>query len=146
MSLNLVLKISPPKQKREQTSKRTKLITALCIIDSNGELKAKLLDNIDTFKANTIYPFTEDSYNLENKRIVFTRKEDKRGNIVQIIRTKEQAKWFPGLESQYTPFYKGWIMKGNIVELNGEYYFKFKRLIGKGNYEVDKTYFNDEEW
>lgn len=145
MALNLVLKIAAPKQKRENY-KKTKLTEALCIIDSNGELKAKLLQTIDTFKVNSIFSFTEDSYNLEGKRIVFTRKKDKRGNIVQVIRTKENAKWFPGLTSQYTPFYKGWTMKGNIVEIKGEYYFKFKRLVGKGTYEVDKTYFNNEEW
>lgn len=145
MALNLVLRIAAPKQKRENY-KKTKLIEALCIIDANGELKAKLLQTIDTFKVNSIFSFTEDSYNLEGKRIVFTRKKDKRGNIVQVIRSKEQAKWFPGLTSQYTPFYKGWTMKGNIVEIKGEYYFKFKRLVGKGTYEVDKTYFNNEEW
>lgn len=144
MAFNLVLKIAAPKQKRE-TYKKTKLTEALCIID-NGEFKAKLLNDIDTFKANSIFSFTEDSYNLENKRIVFTRNKDERGNIIQVIRDKIRARWFPGIESQYTPFYKDYIMKGNIVEIKGEHYFKFKRLVGKGNYEIDKTYFNDEEW
>jgi hypothetical protein len=145
MAFNLVLKIAAPKQKRENY-KKTKLTEAICIIDNNGEFKAKLLQNIDTFKANSVFSFTEDSYNLENKRIVFTHNKDERGNIVQVIRDKIRAKWFPGIKSQYTPFYKDYIMKGNIVEIKGKHYFKFKRLVGKGEYKIDKNYFNDEEW
>lgn len=143
--LNVVLKISVPKQKKVRNKTVSKDINAKCIILPDGTYKAFILEDALDIKAGSLIEFTEDSYDLKDCRIVFTKYKDEAGKVMQIIRTKNQAKYSPGLKEHYIPFHKNWIMKGRVINTDGEYQFRFKRLIGIGNYKVDKTYFNNDD-
>lgn len=119
-----------------------KPIKAYCIcIEENNKFSAEvsILEN-NKYKTYKI-PFTDNSYSLKGKTIIFSKSKDKYGHITRIHRSIEQAIHSPGLDTQYTPFRDKWIYLGNIVIINDKKYFDVTETIGHINdykYLIDK--------
>lgn len=90
-------------------------------------------------------PLTEKSFNLTGKKYVFTRKKDKKGKRICIIRDEFHSKFFSGLPEQYLPFNKNWIVSGYIVQNGLIRQFDFKTLLGIEGYNISSYTHYDEE-
>lgn len=130
--VNLKLKIAviQPKQKKSKSSivRQGNICEGIVIVDENGYYSVSISMKDDNKNPSLLYlDFTERSFDLKDKRIVY-RKEKENGRFVRIIRSKEHAKFFPGLSEQYIPFVNGCHVKGYIVREEGVLKFDFKEL------------------
>ena len=132
-------KFKPVEKKKQRVSsaikrKSNKKVYCKCKVTEEGKYYASFIEKDET---GTIYdrvlPFSENSYNLKGKTIVFTKDAKAYGRIAAIYRTKEQAIHFPGTSEQYTPFKKNWIYGGYIVIIDGIEYFDVIDTCGNYN-------------
>lgn len=128
--------VKPKKKRSSNTYKRiTKLCYCECVADENGEWKAKISLKNDIINPDImLLPFTEKSYNLKGKTIVFSTQKDKLGIPIQIIRTQLHATVYPGTPEQYTPFRENFIYKGYVVRYKDVLYFDIVEAIGHYKY------------
>lgn len=147
MKINYSFKIKPVKQSAHNALlKPVKVGTitkALCILE-NGVHKAK----VTISDKEMIIPFTDKSYELKGRTRIFTRSKDKRGRYICICRTPDRANHFPGCTEVYVPFCPKWIIKGYIMNLNGNYSFDFKALVTIEGHEcnsLDIDNYNEDE-
>lgn len=126
--IGLGLVIKPVIKKKKEPVKRKlfngKRLEALCIIENNiyyaivktkdGELKLE---------------FTDKSYSLLNRDIVFSKTKDEHGKYIRFIRNKIQSLFFPGSSDNFVPFSNNWVINGYIVKINGKEYFDFVDLV-----------------
>lgn len=129
--VNLTLKIAiiPKKTKtRNSIVRQGKICEGVVVKDDNGCYQVSVSMKNDNTNPSLLYlNLTERSFDLKDKRIVY-RKEKENGRFVRIIRSKENAKFFPGLSEQYTPFVNGCHVRGYIVREEGVLKFDFKEL------------------
>ena len=144
--LNLIpFKVAVPKPKRNKTSdgiKRTtnKIIKGKVFQDEDGIYKISIsMENDPVNPDLRILEFTERSYDLTCKTNVFSRTVDSKGRHTRFIRNPMNAKFMPGLPEQYIPFAPNWIVKGYIVNDNGNKKFDFTSLVGLDGYKTDIT-------
>ena len=142
-----ILKVSVPKIKRNSKPKsdivRTsnKMFTGKVIIDDDNDYAVTFRDDTGS---DLVLKFTERSYELTGRRVVFSRNRDEHGNIIRYIRNKWDAKCMPGVPEKYVPFTKNWLVKGYIVRDHDTLKFDFKTLVGIEGYDVDTTNYEDE--
>ena len=138
-------KVAVPKPKRNKTSdgiKRTtnKIIRGKVFQDEDGTFKVAIdMQNDETHPDLLILEFTDRSYDLTDKTNVFSRTVDSKGRRTRFIRNPMNAKFMPGLPEQYIPFAPNWIVKGYIVNDNGNKKFDFTGLVGLDGYKTDIT-------
>ena len=129
--VNLTLKIAVLSKKTKTRSsiiRQGKICEGIVVKDDNGCYQVSVSMKNDNKHPSLLYlNFTERSFDLKDKRIVY-RKEKENGRFVRIIRSKEHAKFFPGLSEQYTPFVTGCRVRGYIVKDEGVLKFDFKEL------------------
>lgn len=139
LNLSLAIKVVENKKKRVSSAftKVSKIVQGVIFLDPDEGFKV----SIDTDKNGTdeiILPFTERSYDLFGKETVFRREPDSQGRYIRIVRNKENAKFFPGLQEQYIPFAPNWIVKGYIVKVGLNKQFDFTSLVGIDGYSNEK--------
>lgn len=125
----LRLKFLEPKRVKKVSSISSRKIVYGTVINDNGILKVEIEDK------NLTIPFTPESYELENRRIVF-KKELENNRRVCIVRDASHAKYMPGLPEQYIPFAEHWLVKGTIVKQGLVPLFNFKELVSIDGYEM----------
>jgi hypothetical protein len=121
--------------------KITKRITGICklidnkyviIIDGKRLRSQGILDKCDD---KIVLPFTEESYNLKGVKEVFYRNPVNYHKYFKLIRNEATAKFSPGNEENFIPFYQDRICSGNIVEKNGVRMFDFYECIAPTKYK-----------
>ena len=125
----LRLKLLEPKKVKKVSSTSSRKIVYGTVINDNGILKVEIEDE------NLTIPFTPESYELENRRIIF-KKELENNRRVCIVRDASHAKYMPGLPEQYIPFAERWLVKGTIVKQGLVPLFNFKELVSIDGYEM----------
>lgn len=110
--------------------------------DEQGNFTVEIAGNDDKKE---YLPLTEKSFNLTGKKYVFTRKKDKRGKRICIIRDEFHSKFLSGLPEQYLPFTKNWVVSGYIVQNGLIRQFDFKTLLGIEGYNLSSYTHYDEE-
>lgn len=127
--VKLALKIAVIKKTKTRNSiVRQGKICEGVVRDNNGCYQVSVSMKNDNTNPSLLYlNLTERSFDLKDKRIVY-KKEKENGRFVRIIRSKEHAKFFPGLPEQYIPFVTGSRIRGYIVRDEGVLKFDFKEL------------------
>lgn len=95
------------------------------------------------------YPITSNSYSNKGKKIIYSRRKDKTGNYIKIVRTKDCANEMP--TNFYIPFKHGIAVKGRIISFEGKELFQIiscynpsvQEEVLDANLEFD-NYRNDE--
>ena len=95
---------------KRKYNKRT-YMCCVCV-QENDKFFAKVRVN----NSDVIIPFTEESYSVKGKREVFTTMLNQFGKPIKIIRSKQHADHFPGIDTQYTPFRKDYVYSGYLVD------------------------------
>lgn len=121
-------------QRKKRTSCKPTRVSKLCkarvVLDEDGIYKAEInLKNDDTHPAHLIIPFTPDSYDLHDKIYVFSKEKTERNNYTCFVRTEENAKYNPGLDTQYNAFKPDIVIGGYIVRIDGKNYFDYVQLV-----------------
>ena len=136
MSKVLLTKLSfKPVEKKKPIHKSklykvSKKLYCVCIEESFGNFVAHLnMKNDKDFPDILSIPFTDKSYNLEGKTKIFTISRNKKGQPTCILRDKNIAKFFPGLNTQYTPFRHKYVYSGYIVNVNGKHQFDVEDIF-----------------
>lgn len=111
------------KPRISKDKKKSKLLYCLCSEDGEDYIA-----NVNTSPSNTIpkvvkYRFTEKSYNIKGKTVVFSKYKDEHGCYIKYLRDESESKIFPLSSELYTPFRKNYVYSGYIVEINGVNYF-----------------------
>lgn len=128
--VKLALKIVIAKKTKTRNSivRQGKICEGVVVRDDNGCYQVSIsMKNNNTNPSLLYLNFTERSFDLKDKRIVY-KKEKENDRFVRIIRSKEHAKFFPGLPEQYIPFVTGCRVRGYIVRDNSILKFDFKEL------------------
>ena len=126
--IGLGLVIKPVIKKKKEPVKRKlfnrKKLEAICVIEDNIYYAiVKVNDNKLKLE------FTDKSYSLLNRDIVFSKIKDEHGRYIRFIRNKIQSSFFPGSSNNFVPFSHNWIINGYVVKINGKEYFDFVDLI-----------------
>lgn len=139
LNLSLAIKVVESKRKSTNTGivKVSKILQGVVFIDPDECYKVVVDLDKDGTKEEVLN-FTQKSYDLVGKETVFLRNTDKEGRYVRIIRSKENAKFFPGLSEQYVPFAPNWIVKGYIVKVGLIKQFDFVSLVGIDGYSTEQ--------
>lgn len=129
------------KKKKITTSnhnnKVSKKVYCICIEKSPNEFVAHVdMKNDPDFSDILELPFSEKSYNLKGKEVVFTVNKDDKGKSIMLVRNKRLANIFPGLPIQYTPFKNNYVYSGYVIKVKGNYYFDVIDI------HSHKSYFN----
>lgn len=141
--LSLNLAPAKPKVVRNEFKHASIILYALANKDENGEWKAtvnikgltdykKELDikpSVDT----VVLPFTEKSFELKGRNIVFRVKKDKTGHWVKVIRPYDEANYFPGNSADFCTLCENCVFSGHIVKYEGEYKFNMSVFQGTKN-------------
>ena len=140
------LKIAVVQPKKKRTTTGITRVGRVCegnvFIDEDGTYKVSIsMENDPNYPDLLVLEFTERSYDLTGKQVVFGLKKDN-GRIVRYIRSKEHAKFFPGLPTQYIPFAPGYIVKGYLARDNGILKFDFTEVIGNKSLILAENEYN----
>lgn len=156
------LEVSVSKNKRNKTNRTsneehqqlTKLINGKvilvddiwkCEISYNDIIKRISVGvNISDITDNSndlIISFTEDTFDLKDKPVIFTRSKE-RGKYICVIRNHDKCLAFPGDINKYIPFALNWIIRGWIVKINGKILFKFRNCVTIENLDSRDSIFN----
>lgn len=111
-------------------TKVSKLMEAVVILDGDI-LKARLTtspveENISEFR---VYPFTPNSFVLDDRKYIFHKDKDKYNHNQVYIRDDFRIHLLPGLISNYKSLIEGLLINGYIVKQDGKYYFDYKDLV-----------------
>lgn len=130
--------IKPIIKKHKPKSKFVgKNIDVIPIIDTDGTYKAYLKLAKDEF---TLLPFTDKSFDLKGRDIVFSKVKDEHNHYVRYYRNKLDCIHFPGNKEYLIPFAPTWVIRGNIVKINNKKYFDFVTLVcPKTKYDKSMT-------
>jgi len=142
--IGLKIAVVQPKRKNNSTGivRQGKIHEGEVFIDENGTYKVSVSIKDDPeYPSLLVLEFTERSYDLKGKQVVFGIIKDK-GRLVRYIRSKEQAKFFPGLPTQYIPFAPNYVVKGYLVRDNGVLKFDFTEVIGNKNLIISENELN----
>ena len=119
--------------KKRVISKNFTVISRLCkavVIKIDNSYKAKILISGDECEPEyIIIPFTEDSYNLKGKEIIFSKERTDKGYICN-IRDIQTSIIYPGDSTKFIPFRENIVIVGNIVKQLGKMYFNYKGFMG----------------
>ena len=134
--LGLSFKLKPPKKAKSDTVRvSNKLEEGLCFYDETDN-SFKVHITIEENQSNLTLPFTDDSYELKGREIVFDAKPDKRGNRSMYIRKDRELRLYPGLSTQYITVCENCVFNGFIVRVNGKLHFKLNKFVRYGHKEV----------
>lgn len=129
-------KFKPLKTKRISTGmKRISQITqGLVTVDKGVYYCRVFADDNSTSSGDITLKFTDRSFKLYNRETIFDRVFSDNEKKTRYIRTHLQAITFPGDSYKFVPFGPNWIVKGYIVEIEGEKYFDFIDLLTINGY------------
>lgn len=138
-------KLAKPKIANNNNTRKvvSKLVKGICFLDEIDNIwKIHVPVSIEEDNSDMlVLEFTPQSYELKGKEYIFSKTQmGLNGKPICIIRTKEHAIAFPGLESQYTPFCKNWEYSGYIVKENNKTLFDIHETIGVYGYERKSTF------
>ena len=121
---------SSKRYKREQALTKVSRLCKGIVVREDGEFKCRvsLLDDQNNPSFVTI-PFTFDSYDLENRELVFEKNRTNKGRYICHIRDKYKARSFPGSKEHFIPFYNNVVVVGNIVRAAKRLHFCFKDVL-----------------
>lgn len=106
------------------------LITCICRKDTNDNFIADISDtNDDKFKHIKTCPFTEDSFNLKNKLIIFMKNKDEKNHYVQVHRDELDAMLGPESSNIFTTLCENHKFSGYLVKVNNIIKFKLKSFV-----------------
>ena len=132
---------TPVKTKsKAKVSKRhiSKILFCESIKGGNGNWVAKIdTSGLEGYSKTTILPFTEESYILKGKPIVFRHKKDAQGHYVMIMRSIADSEISPGNPQDFTPFCEKCMYSGRIITIEGIKYFDVRRYVSSVK-EFDK--------
>ena len=137
------VKLKEPKKKYNSKPKRQGgLVCGTVIEEKNDTFKVEIdLDKNGT--KSKLLDFTPESFELVNRKSVFTREKDKRGLRTRIIRNEWDAKFHSGSTERYIPFTNNWIVKGYIVKDGAKELFEFIDLVGIKGYIISKDIYEE---
>lgn len=125
------LKLSNPKNKKKVassiTKKSRKCLATIIFIDN--KFKAKISIVKDEVTEYLVLELTPQSFNLKGKDYVFSTKLDTNGKHILVIRDKNKANLYPGLNSQYCTVREGCVISGYIIKQNDKMYFDYDEFI-----------------
>lgn len=128
----------PPKAKKPAAPKKiSRLVKGLCFKDEDGNWKVKV--NISEDEA-LILDFTEDSFSLKGREIIFSKEKDKTNHYIAIRRSKQHALVFPGSDEHFTSLADKHVFSGYIVEENKTKLFKLHEYLYVIGHENDNAY------
>ena len=132
-SFGLKIVVNKPKQKRVHSDiiKFKTLFKGVVVLEDNT-YKVIVKSNINEVPNNIIIPFTDNSYILKGKRIVF----QKSNTSIAIIRDKWKSIFSPGLSDFYIPFAPKWVVDGYIIKNGDKYMFDFRKLVTISGYDI----------
>lgn len=126
--------VEKPKQKTAPKVKKSKYTYCICALEEDGFVARIQLNKDDDAETKTlVIPFTEQSYSLKGKTKIFTKKPDKDGRIVTVLRDKTLAKLHPGIDSIYTPLRENFVYGGYVVEINNQHFFDITECFNNAN-------------
>ncbi len=88
-----------------------------------------------------IVSFTNDSYDLYRRPVIFTKSLLK-GEYICIIRDYTRMLTYPGDSNRFIPFALNWIVRGWLVDINGEQQFKFRNCVTINGMDARDSVFN----
>ena len=128
------IKIKSVRKPKADSPKKVypKLVNGVCYND-NGTWRIEIpCISEDHHIIKRAFDFTPESHSLKNKIHVFRLKED--GKYECFIRSKEDTKYHPGLNEQYTPFRERGVYSGYLIKVNDKVMFDIQEyLIGGVN-------------
>lgn len=131
------IKIKPTRKPKTNNSKRVypRLVNGVCYND-NGTWRIEIpCISKDSHIIKRAFDFTPESYSLKNKIHVFRLK--KNGKYECFTRSKEDAKYHPGVDGQYTPFRERGVYSGYLIKVDDKIMFDIQDyLIGGVNQNI----------
>ena len=129
-------KFKPLKTKKMSTGmKRISQITqGLVTVDKGVYYCHVFADDNSTSSGDITLKFTDRSFKLYDRETIFDRVFSDNEKKTRYVRTHLQAITFPGDPDKFVPFGPNWIVKGYIVEIEGEKYFDFVDLLTINGY------------
>lgn len=130
------LKFKPVVKIQKDTRVSNKLVEGLCILD-NDVYKIHVNIGDGSYDSFRLLDFTDDSFNLANRQVVFSKIKHKKFGREMIVRRERTYKYSPGLPSQYQTICEGHIFNGYIVRSKGKLKFKMNRWVRRNGYNKD---------
>lgn len=137
--LQLKIKVaSPAKISKTNTIKveQTNINGIVIIEDGIYKVNVPYKDSNTNTTKNINLLFTDESYNLKGKLVVFNKITKHSDKIIRHVRNIDKAKFFPGDPNKYVPFAPNWVVKGNIIRDNNILKFEFIELITINGYNM----------
>lgn len=137
--LQLKIKVaSPAKISKTNTIKveQTNINGIVIIEDGIYKVNVPYKDSNTNTTKNINLLFTNESYNLKGKLVVFNKITKHSDKIIRHVRNIDKAKFFPGDPNKYVPFAPNWVVKGNIIRDNNILKFEFIELITINGYNM----------
>ena len=138
LKLNLVPATSKPI--RNEYKHTSIILYALANKDENGEWKATVnIKGLNELKEEmhiepeidiVVLPFTEKSFELKGRSIIFRVKKDETGHWVRVHRTYDEANFFPGNREDFCTLCENCVFSGHIVKYGGKYMFNMSVFQG----------------
>lgn len=126
--------VDKPKTKSKPKIKKSKYTYCICSLEEDGFVaRVQLNENDDDETKTLVIPFTEQSYSLKGKTKIFTKKPDKDGRIVTILRNKTLSKLHPGIADIYTPLRDNFVYGGYVIEKDKKHYFDITECFTNAN-------------
>lgn len=126
--------VDKPKIKSSPRIKKSKYTYCICSLEEDGFVaRVQLNENNDDETKTLVIPFTEQSYLLKGKTKIFTKKPDKDGRIVTILRDKTLSKLHPGIADIYTPLRDNFVYGGYVIEKDKKHYFDITECFTNAN-------------
>ena len=126
--------VDKPKTKSTPKIKKSKYTYCICSLEEDGFVaRVQLNENDDNETKTLVIPFTEQSYSLKGKTKIFTKKPDKDGRIVTILRDKTLSKLHPGIADIYTPLRDNFVYGGYVIEKDKKHYFDISECFTNAN-------------
>ena len=126
--------VDKPKTKSTSKIKKSKYTYCVCSLEEDGFVaRVQLNENDDDETKTLVIPFTEQSYSLKGKTKIFTKKPDKDGRIVTILRDKTLSKLHPGIADIYTPLRDNFVYGGYVIEKDKKHYFDITECFTNAN-------------
>lgn len=127
--------ITKEKKEEKKSSSSYVSLTTGVVIKEGDDYFVTIKNLSDSEAKETKYEFTEESYDIYDRTVIYSRKPDKKGLYKAIIKTHNDAKlYFHGIHPLYVPFRPGRKVRGKLVKVNGVKKFNLVEVCNPDSY------------
>lgn len=137
--LGIKINIAKGNKKKRNVSTKSNVISRVCravVIKDDEGFKAKININNEETSDILVIPFTTESYDIKGREIIFSKERIDNGRFLCLIRDKASSNLYNDVE-HYIPFRENIVITGDIVRIDGRYYFRYKEFISFSSFVED---------